>query len=583
MKILKQFPSLTSNRYYFPASCGVLGLFFCFLLVFSICFISREHYVYAWDYAGYYDKYVYLGELIHTGIQNFFVHVQSSLSGDYSDLAVLPLLPLRMLMGPTRIAYIVSLLIVYGFSSIFMFIYMLKKALGGIMRGSIVLVLASIVAFFLNPFFIQSLYLGYIDVFGVGFICFLYSSYYSDNELSLKRYITLGVLLLVLFLFRRWYGYWIVSFMMVLFFWQIYNSFKINRSYTAILKLITKFLVTVDVFVLVGICIARSFFLRALLTNYSDIYSAYRMQPIKNFLETLVTNTGYAPILVFIAGGYIAMYVPALRRFSLLILIQAIISLLYLLHTQNISIHMFYQLYPVLLFFMAISVVFFLRLFKKKPVSLIVSSLLLLYALFNFLNVFVPGLDANIRPFQLAFAQGRHYPLIRTDFSELHRLTDTLSDLEAGARGPIYVLSYSLLFNDDILRHFCLSQAGMGQLCKEIFFESVVDKRDGFPKQLLAARYILVRSPIQSIERQHVIEDLSADFLYGGLLSKSFDKLPYQFSLDDNSLIYIYRKHSPVPDEVINTLSKTFQTYYPLNKQLFTFSAEDINQKDSYE
>lgn len=95
---------------------------------------------------------------------------------------------------------------------------------------------------------------------------------------------------------------------------------------------------------------------------------------------------------------------------------------------------------------------------------------------------------------------------------------------------------------------------------------------------------LLTTDPIWSdsvSEKQHVVDDLAADFLYGGPISKSFERLPIEFLLDNNVKVYIYKKNFFIPDDVINNLSETFLSYYPDNNQ-YKFSANTINQKGSY-
>jgi hypothetical protein len=562
MKILRQSHHLYKDHNNWIRSVLYVS-FVVFLLVFTIWFIEQERFVYAWDFATYYDKYIDLGKLVYTDIPRLFTTVRDSLTSDYSDLAAIPLLPLRVVLGSTRVAYIISLLITYGFPSFFLFAYMLKKALRGITNDPIILAIVPMVAFFLNPFIMLPLYWGYSVMYGVGLICFIYVYYYLEHkELSVVQHGALGLLLLLFTLLRRWYGYWVISFLAILFVSQVILLFQKKGAVNRIVRLIGKFLVTVSVFIGVGLLVARELFVRVLLTNYADMYSAYRNFPLTDFWSTLTINMGKLPTLFLLVGICIGVYRYKLRAFSLFMLIQAVIVLVWFTRTQNIHDHMFYLFYPALLFFTAISITHIIIACKRKLVAYVFSALLLFYGVYNFLGVYMPGVGGYTKSFQFAFSQRRHYPMVRTDLSELDRLMNTLVGLERRAKGSIYVLSFVHLFNDDMLRHYCLSQTKIKPVCEMMCISSGIDKRDGFPTQLLSARYVLVRDPIDSIDRQHIVEDLSADFLYQGALSSNFDKLPYQFTLDDNSRVYVFSKRSSIPDDVIEMLSRCYQIHF---------------------
>src|SRR5262245_38826641 len=72
-------------------------------------------------------------------------------------------------------------------------------------------------------------------------------------------------------------------------------------------------------------------------------------------------------------------------------------------------------------------------------------------------------------------------------------------------------------------------------LSKRILTTRDVDKRDGFPRALLTAKYVIVASPIQyhvSPRDQRVVGIPEQLILDGRNIGASFVKLLYQFNLD---------------------------------------------------
>jgi len=559
-------------------------VFITFLEAFTVYFISQERYVYAWDYATYYNPYISINNLAKTGIANFSREIFLSFRYDYNLLAVVPLLLFRILFGPSRISYIVATLTIYTFPSMILFTIMVKKAASQITQNAHFIHFASIITLLINPFFLVGLYLGFVDVFGVGIICFIYARYFlSRNTKSVTDHVLLGFILTLLMLFRRGYGFWITSFLFVYFGFQVGDLLLIRDfHFSHIIQALGKPILTGFIFVILLFLLAHPIAQKAFFENYATIYDAFRDRPILSFVEGLYFNSGPVPIALLFIGIIIGFSVKKLRRFSLFIIIQAILTLLMLIRVQNVMDHQYYFFYPAILFFITLP---FLFLFRQpfRPMRYGIITLFLLYSVINFNVILIPGMDRRIGPIRLAFSAQTHYPLVRQDLKEIGRLVKTLSELNTKKPGNIYIFSISNDYNNAIFRNYCNMYTDLAQFCSRILWSNDIDKRDGFPLQLLTATYIVVPDTNVFLigKKQHVVEDLITDFLSSGPLSQSFIKLPYRFVFDNDTIAYIFVKNSTISSSVIGALSKKFEYYYP-NNPLFIFSATQINQHDSY-
>jgi hypothetical protein len=151
-------------------------------------------------------------------------------------------------------------------------------------------------------------------------------------------------------------------------------------------------------------------------------------------------------------------------------------------------------------------------------------------------------------------------------------MINVLSDSSKNQDNPIYVLSSSGILNDDILKNACLSAKRTNTFCNNILTTSHIDKRDGFPRQFLKARYVVLAYPIQYIvspEDQRVIGILADEIVNRKGIGLSYKKLNYKFTLDNNVKAYIYEKLKLFKGTDLNNLSQMFIRYYPDKKDIF--------------
>ena len=93
-----------------------------------------------------------------------------------------------------------------------------------------------------------------------------------------------------------------------------------------------------------------------------------------------------------------------------------------------------------------------------------------------------------------------------------------------------------------------------------------MDKFEGFPQELLTARYVIVTDPIQYHLRpgdQRVVGIPAELIVTGKNIGTSFVKLPYEFFLDGGVKCYLYKKIKEFDRSDLTMLSQMFRNYYP--------------------
>ena len=264
---------------------SVLGMFiFLFIADLGVAiFVDNERYVYYYDGAGWWDwSKEYMALQSQSVVQSFKVVLDTIKTRDQNLIAAVPIGTWMRFAGDSRMSYQLAVTTIYGGACLL--------ALMGLVRsfwnereskqgGWIELVPVAVLL--LVPVFWQPLLRGYIETGGMAMAMVVLWLYFSSTRRHPfhPAYIAIGVLLAGLFLFRRWYAYWIVGFLAVATIDRVAlaamdmraNGFNVRRIARFILPLPVMGLVAS----LVAVSVALPMIRRVLGTNYADIYSAY--------------------------------------------------------------------------------------------------------------------------------------------------------------------------------------------------------------------------------------------------------------------------------------------------------------------
>ena len=177
-------------------------------------------------------------------------------------------------------------------------------------------------------------------------------------------------------------------------------------------------------------------------------------------------------------------------------------------------------------------------------------------------------------------------PLTRDDLAEWRRLGETMdSILLSDGYGQVYVLGASTTINSSAL--LALNRSLNQNFRTPAFtdYSRAFDKIDGFPVELLHARYVIVASPVQiqpvfSPAEQQIVAAPAREFLEGSGIAAAFEKLPCEFLLDGGIMytfdggvkvdksnagvkVFIFRKARNITREEVEHLSETLRQAHP--------------------
>jgi hypothetical protein len=560
---------LSRVRRFLPFLALLLGI-----NLFVISYLGQERYIYFWDYSGYWIMYQDFGDLLKQDpFQALIKLITTIRQDDYNLLPVLPLMPFHFFFGDGRLPYILAIANLYLLPSVLLF-FLLFKTTFSLSPGkpSFLPYLSSFILSLLPQLWIPALR-GLPDGVGVLIIMMILLLYFRRpiEEQTLFNLVPVSLLLVLLILMRRWYAFWVVSFFITLFFdgvifkWPVYR-FEFRKYVPVLRNGLGMGILSVLLFFLIATPVAE----RMALTDYADIYSAYRdydslLVPVKMIYDYF----GFIPFFLFLAGSLLSMVNKETRRHALFLFLQMTFTFCLFSRTQNYSYQHVYLLIPTIAIFISL---FAIRILDSRAVvyrMLFLVPFVFVYSV-NFSCVFIPKAYAYFERFVSPVSGIRHFPPVRGDITAIHDVLTTLDRLIQSKNDLVYVLSSSMILNEDIL--MTASRMNHMTVHHQMLPVSHVDKRDGFPRHFFDAKYVVLGEPIQYHLRpsdQRVIGILGDQILHQEKIGSSYERLPYAFSLDNNVRVSIYERKRPVKKADVEELSKSFIGHYPVKESLF--------------
>ena len=569
---------------------AIFAAAFSVLIFFIIWYLSRERFIYFWDLVNYQVMYANLGPRF---ARNWFEALHSVYNSirqnDYNLLPVLFLMPFRLAFGPGRLSFILSIAVTFVFPAMVLFLYtvrsLTRNTTGLSSFGDAGLALISVLAFAFFPVLWVPVLLGSVDAGGVIIIYAVLVLYFRADlvEQSFRSLLSMALLLCLLVLFRRWYAYWVVGFFGAVAICEGLRYATVKERRPHCLRIAKNIFILGFISFLSFFLIATPIARRMLATDYGEIYSGYRSShPYIHNLGALYNHFGL--LTLFLAGlGVLASAANAKRRPVVCFLcLQFAITFVLLARTQDfvlsshgryVGVQHFYWAVATLALFIA----FFARdLFLLVPtragrVAVLLITLAAIFA--NFAGTFLPRAGRFLAAIDFALPNARQYPMVRTDLDQVRRLLDTLDDLTKGSNETIYTLASSFTLNSSVVMEACLElEPFHSELSRKIVATNDIDKRDGFPLQLLNTDYVVLTTPVGyhlAPADQRVIGLFADQLVTGEGIGKSYDRLNYEFRLEDGSTAIIFRRSRPIGLDPVYALSRQLIEFYPQHAGMF--------------
>jgi hypothetical protein len=518
--------------------------------LFAAAYVHSEHYIYSWDWAGFWLRFQSLGPEMLTHPLRAVADIGSSLATeDYNLLPVVPLTPFEWLFGPGRLPYILAITNVALIPGAALMAWVSERTAERPSWPRFLVCTATLLSFHMLW---APVLRGMPDVLGIAVACLVLLTYFGRGiESRLVRLVGLGALMCLLVLIRRWYVFWAASFFPAAALAYVMASGRDELRWKNMLGRARELAIAGAICVALLLAIAGPLIARVATTDYSAAYAAYRPDLLgEGRFSQIVDHFGIAPILLAMLGLGCLVVRKSSRELGILLTAQAVIALVLFTHVQQM---LGVQHYCVLIPATGIAIAGLIASLWNTPWRLgwraaaiaAVPGVLLLSSLV----VFLPG-RAGGSPL---LPTSRYPPLVRSDLPELDRLMDELTRLRPRL---VYVVSSSELLNWDTLHVGC--QGKHEALCSHVAVTADIDARDGFPARILRADYVVLASPTQYHARpedQQVIGVVADHIRERTGIGSSFEPLPGEFVLMNGVRVRVYRRTAPFRPQDVQAFS----------------------------
>lgn len=427
-----------------------------------------------------------------------------------------------------------------------------------------------------NPFY-MAMFFGYAGVAclipaALSLLLFIDYDPLSLTRKQIIRDVLISALLLLTFLLRRYFAYFIVGYGTTLVIYSIYVVIEARRTYSwrkAIWHSVLNLTIIGSSALLVLVLFFRPLLIHVLFNNYAGQYSAYDTSLV-NKINQVINKFG---LFTFIMAGIsvlLSLINRKYRKVTMFCAISSIVTAGSFFHVQSMGIHHIYTIALELVILMFLGIYQLMSTVSSSRGKIVVGGTIELILLFGFINCFFPQSHMFFRPVEKFFSQ-TYTPLRRNDISELHRLADYLNSLTIGTNNHVYIAASGGILNSSLMG--ALDKPFHDNAVHNMYRTHDVDLRDGFPAEFLKAKYIVVSDPIQlhlAPGSQEVVRFLAQEVMkQNSPIGRHFDKLDEVFHLDNSVKAYIYVKQSDFEEDDLLYLVDYFSKCYPNKNSMF--------------
>lgn len=532
--------------------------------------------MYAWDHVAYWSLTASLAEDLRTNPVAALANVGRSLAGDELNLLPsMPLAPSLAFFGDSRRAWILTVLNVYALPALLLGLWVVRRwgerpenlwnqDVGALAWVATILLFASLWA---------PLALGYLDIGGLilvfavlGLVLGAPAEHRREARL---RAVTVGVLVAVLVIFRRWYAFWSLSFCVVVALGALIAVVRFKKMGRSPLEAL-RMPVTIGAGVVGTLVLLAGPRLATMSgTDYADRFVHYKVHAsVWAELGGLVAHFGLAPLGMAAAGTLVLLRSHGTRWFAAGIVTQLVVIAALFRRVQDPTPQHWYLLLPGLMLLTAAGMTAWLS--AVGPVGrrwgegiVLALGLVVTAQVFGGISV----VSSPVAP-SVTVA-----PKVRGDLAEFERLMAWLDGrVEMGSQW-VYVLAATGAVSDSSLGFTNFSLGTRFRSPAHVLMTAQVDRRDGFPDGLLLADIVVVPLPVAvrgAGETQRVVALPARSFLEGVDVAEAFVRLDEVFTFDDGVTAIVFERFRPNTPATVQAFSDQLKAYYPDHPEIWT-------------
>lgn len=469
--------------------------------------------------------------------------LQSVITQEYNYLLSWPISLVMRLLGTGRYVYLLVIANLYVMPALAGMAVLARR----VRRGWLLLACAT-------PMLLYTGLTGFVDVAAAGAGIWAFVLYTDEDRPQGARGLLTGALLALVFLLRRYFFFFTVSFGLA-----ALAALAVRRSQWR------SFAATFGSGAVCALFFGQSFLVDQVLGgNYFDAYSAYDQG---RWVDAVMLCRYFGWILMAAALAAVVWALlrrPKARYAALLALVQPVLCLLLFTRVQSHGQQHLLLYLPALCAALALGLE---ALPTIRPVRAAAWALALCVLGSSLLPRPQPDSPQEIGSLA-ALPTFTYAPPQREDIAQLVALRVYVDGLSAEEPRTAAVIASSFVFNssiyDNTLRSVGIPQPE-GPKTGLLTF-ATVDKRDGFSWAALDADYLIVADPIQyhlGEDNQHLVTVLAQPVLEGTGIGTAYRRLDVSFPLKDGVTVYIYERTRDITAEEYRSISDQLTALYP--------------------
>jgi hypothetical protein len=524
-------------------------------------YVGREHTIYFWDHAMYFDMARSFYEHTARDASAGWAAFRHSLADNYNLIFALPSLISFELFGVSRLVFILTNFFVFFLGYEIAVAFFLARTLG--FKGNTAFIISLVIAFLIPPLWLPLLE-GYPDIGAAACLVFAAGLGLAapTSVRIFHRALGLGCVLGAAVLLRRHFVYPAMALLLSLLSLALWDILRTPKNRTRQLtRTIMYFGLCSASFAGFLILSAPDFVSHALTTDYGTLYLSYR-RPADMFLYFVVGGFGLGLLLAAASGlVLLAGLGRAARKVSLFITLFVLMwFVLWALGPDQMGHHYMLHVLPLAI---ATGLVGWFIYFENKRCrikdSVGAACLLVLMANSMWALGFSPtGVWPNDNGTPGIFSAPRP-PVIRSDYGEWLRLADYLRRTTT-PNDHIMVVGSSFIFNQDLLHNIYRDTPDGAGMILRLPKTPEIDHEEPAPLDVFAAADVyLVPKPAQyhlDPSGQRVITAAANQFPPPPLRKSMFTADDALFHLSNGVVVKVWRRTPWTPAVLHDTLAQ---------------------------
>jgi hypothetical protein len=419
---------------------------------------------------------------------------------------------------------------------------------------------------------------GYLDIGGAALATLVLLVYLNRPAGGLRwtDVLSLSILLAAMALFRRWYCFSVVAFLLLA---GIDTGFATVRGWVrhgwreGIRRAGPLALVGFWLNILVGV-FATPWVRRVLTTDYADAYFAYKnLGSFGERVWAVVNNYGSIIVAAYILAFAVLAACRETRRVAFVVGGMPPVMLWHMLRTQDPGLHHCYLFLPAIVLLPSLLAARWLG-GRPAVIRRSVVGVLAAWGVAAMAVMFVPEARPLYRYLRPAVSRLYCPPMTRNDLPEFARMLRAADDAAASTRrGRVTIVASSPTINQTMFKAADRSLQRPLFAENRVLYTTEVDRVNGFPLAVFEADVVVVAWPPQTHlrpeEQQSIV--LAAERIHSGTgFGRAFDRLPGEFNLEGGVTVSLYRRERPIEPTDLNEFVEQLRKDHPTCTELFT-------------